>query len=213
MRLSRTVLRNEGRGERDCRVLRSRILLLAAQRRRFGYRRIHALIRREGLAVNCKRVQRIYCEERLQVTRRKRRRGVAVERRALEVPRAPNEVWSIDFVSDSLEHGRRLAEQQQVGYGAAVGGHHLLTALKGLKLPGHRGPAGRLCEALGSQRSLPGVVVQQRSAQLGRARQQESLGLICCRWTLRDRFPPELLQPGAALCARSSEGRRMAGHE
>jgi putative transposase len=75
MGLSRTVLRYEGRGERDCGVLRSRILLLAAQRRRFGYRRIHALIRREGLAVNCKRVQRIYCEERLQVTRRKRRRG------------------------------------------------------------------------------------------------------------------------------------------
>jgi transposase InsO family protein len=53
-------------------------------------------------------VQRIYCEERLQVTRRKRRRGVAVERRTLELPQAPNEVWSIDIVSDSLEHGRRL---------------------------------------------------------------------------------------------------------
>ncbi len=88
--------------------MRSRILFLAAQRRRFGYRRIHALIRREGLTVNSKRVQRIYCEERLQVTRRKRRRGVAVELRALEVPRAPNEVWSIDFVSDPLKHGRRL---------------------------------------------------------------------------------------------------------
>jgi putative transposase len=102
MRLSRTVLRNEGRGERDCRVLRSRILLLAAQRRRFGYRRIHALIRREGLAVNCKRLRCFYCEERLQVTRRARRRGLAVERPALEVPQAPNDVWSIDFVSDSL---------------------------------------------------------------------------------------------------------------
>ena len=83
-------------------------MLLAAQRRRFGYRRIHALTRREDLAVDCKRVQRIYCEERLQITRRKRRRVVAVERRTLEVPRAPSEVRSIDFVSDSLEHGRRL---------------------------------------------------------------------------------------------------------
>jgi putative transposase len=53
-------------------------MLLTAQRRRFGYQRIHALIRREGLAVNCKRVQRIYSEERLQVTRRKCRRSVAV---------------------------------------------------------------------------------------------------------------------------------------
>jgi putative transposase len=58
--------------------------------------------------VNLNRVQRIYREERLHVTRRKRRRGVEVERRPLEVPREPNEVWSINFVSDSLEHGRRL---------------------------------------------------------------------------------------------------------
>ncbi len=81
--LSRTVLRYEGRGERDFGVLRSRILLRAAQRRRFGFRRVHALIRREGLAVNCKRVQRICYKKRLQVTRPKRRRGVAVERRTL----------------------------------------------------------------------------------------------------------------------------------
>ena len=58
--------------------------------------------------MNLNRVQRIYREERLHVTRRKRRRGVEVERRPLEVPREPNEVWSINFVSDSLEHGRRL---------------------------------------------------------------------------------------------------------
>ena len=82
--------------------------MLTAQRRRFGYRRIHAMVRREGGAANRKRVQRIYREEGLQVARRKRRRGVAVERRALEVPLAPNEVWSMDFVSDRLEHGLRL---------------------------------------------------------------------------------------------------------
>jgi putative transposase len=65
MGLLRTVMRYEARGERDRGVSRSRILLLAAQRRRFGYRRTHALIRREGLTVNCKRMQRIYCEESL----------------------------------------------------------------------------------------------------------------------------------------------------
>ena len=66
------------------------------------------MIRREGGAVNRKRVPRIYREEGLQVARRQRRRGVAVELRALEVPLALNEAWSMDFVSDSLEHGRRL---------------------------------------------------------------------------------------------------------
>jgi putative transposase len=66
------------------------------------------LIRLAGGAVNCKCVRRIYCEEGSQVAPRKRRRGVTVERSALELPLAPNEVWSMDVVSDSLEHGRRL---------------------------------------------------------------------------------------------------------
>jgi len=108
MEISRTVLHYEQRADRDRGVLRARITELAAQRRRFGYRRIHALLRREGTAVNVKRVHRLYWEERLQVQRRRRRRGVAVERRPLLIPMAPNQVWSLDFVSDSLEHGRRL---------------------------------------------------------------------------------------------------------
>jgi putative transposase len=66
------------------------------------------MLRREGQCVNVKRVYRLYCQERLQVQRRRKRRGVAVERRPLTVPERPNQVWSIDFVSDSLETGRRI---------------------------------------------------------------------------------------------------------
>jgi len=70
---------------------------------------IHALLRREGATANVKRVHRLYKLEQLQVKNRHRRHGVAVERRPLQqVPMAPNEVWSMDFVSDSLEYGRRL---------------------------------------------------------------------------------------------------------
>jgi len=108
MDISRTVLHYEPRADQDQGRLRVRITELAAQRRRFGYRRIHVLLRREETAVNVKRVHRLYREERLQVQRRRRRRGVAVERRPLLLPTAPNQVWSMDFVSDRLEHGRRL---------------------------------------------------------------------------------------------------------
>jgi putative transposase len=108
MGISRTVLHYACKGEVDAGHLRGRIVALAGQRRRFGYRRIHALLRREGAAVNHKRVQRIYQQEGLQVSKRRRRHGVAVERRALEIPQGPNQVWSMDFVSDSLEYGRRL---------------------------------------------------------------------------------------------------------
>jgi len=105
---ARTVLHYEQCEDQVNAGLRSQITALAAQRRRFGYRRIHVLLRREGQAVNVKRVHRLYCEERLQVRQRRRRRGVAVERRPLVVPDRPNQVWSMDFVSDTLEYGRRL---------------------------------------------------------------------------------------------------------
>ena len=59
-------------------------------------------------ACNVKRVHRLQREEKLQVQRRRRRHGVAVERRPLLVPTAPNQAWSMDFVSDALEHGARL---------------------------------------------------------------------------------------------------------
>ena len=106
--LSRTVLRYRPCEDQVNVGLCTRITALAAERRRFGYRRIHVLLRREGQAFNVKRVHRLYCQERLQVRQRRRRRGVAVERRPLVIPERPNQVWSMDFVSDSLEYRRRL---------------------------------------------------------------------------------------------------------
>lgn len=108
MAISRTVLHYRARPESDGGRLRCRITALAAERRRFGYRRIHALLRREGTTVNVKRVHRLYRLEGLQVRHRRRRHAVAVTRRPLQVPKAPNQVWSIDFVSDALEQGRRI---------------------------------------------------------------------------------------------------------
>lgn len=106
--LSRTVLHYRAASQPLNERLSGRLKALAAERRRFGYRRLHALLGREGECVNVKRVHRLYRREGLQVRRRRRRKGVAVERRPLLIPSAPNQVWSIDFVSDALEYGRRL---------------------------------------------------------------------------------------------------------
>ena len=88
--------------------LRKRLRELAEERRRFGYRRLHVLIRREGLQVNRKRVERLYREEHLSLRgprRRKRRSGLRVVQPS---PVAPNQRWSMDFVTDSLVSGRRF---------------------------------------------------------------------------------------------------------
>ena len=88
--------------------IRARIRELAARRRRFGYRRLHFLLSREGCHMNQKRFRRIYREEGLQVRRRGGRKRALGTRAPLTVPSKPNERWSMDFVSDSFTDGRRF---------------------------------------------------------------------------------------------------------
>jgi putative transposase len=106
--LARTTLRRVMVEPPASSALRARIIDLAHARRRFGYRRIHDLLRREGVWANHKKVYRLYRAEKLSVRKRRRRKGVMVERQALYVPTAPNEVWSMDFVMDALANGRRI---------------------------------------------------------------------------------------------------------
>lgn len=106
--ISRTTLNYEPKVQPENVALQERIVELAQVRRRFGYRRIHALLRREGVEANHKRIFRLYQEAGLAVRRRRKRHGVTVEREKLELPSQPNEVWSMDFVSDALAGGRRL---------------------------------------------------------------------------------------------------------
>ncbi len=89
-------------------VLRERMKALAHERRRFGYRRLHVLLRREGYVVNHKRLYRLYREERLAVRRRGGRKRAVGARTPMMTPFAPNDRWSLDFVSDQLIDGRRF---------------------------------------------------------------------------------------------------------
>jgi len=89
--------------------LRVRLRELAEDRRRWGYRRLHVLLRREGWKVNSKRVYRIYVEEKLIVRRRRRRRRTCAQARVLlAAPTRPNQTWTMDFLQDALAHGRKL---------------------------------------------------------------------------------------------------------
>jgi putative transposase len=109
--LSRTVLAYEPKVSLANEALRQRMVELAGERRRFGYRRLHVLLRREGHQANHKRVFRLYQGAGLAVPKRKRRRGVAVERQPLTLPEAPNQVWSMDFVMDGRpEFGNKMPQ-------------------------------------------------------------------------------------------------------
>jgi len=106
--LSRTTLAYEPAPDAENQALQARMIELAQERRRFGYRRIHILLRREGVQANHKRIERLYRQAGLTVRRRRRRERIAFERQPLFLPAGPNEVWSMDFVMDRLDDGRKL---------------------------------------------------------------------------------------------------------
>lgn len=89
-------------------ALRERMKAIAHERRRFGYRRLHVLLKREGFTVNHKRLFRLYREERLKVRRRGGRKRAIGTRSPMTIPMRPNERWSLDFVSDQLTCGCRF---------------------------------------------------------------------------------------------------------
>jgi putative transposase len=88
--------------------LRQRMKAIAHERRRFGYRRLHVLLKREGYVINHKKLFRLYREEKLAVRRRGGRKRAIGTRAPMLIPMAPNDRWSLDFVSDQLTDCRRF---------------------------------------------------------------------------------------------------------
>ena len=88
--------------------IREAMKKVACERRRFGYRRIHVMLDRQGIVMNLKKLRRLYREEKLTVRKRGGRKRALGTRRPLALPSRPNERWSLDFVSDAFTDGRRF---------------------------------------------------------------------------------------------------------
>ncbi len=88
--------------------LRKAMKAVAAERRRFGCRRVHVMLERQGWQVNQKKLRRHYREEKLQVRKRGGRKRAIGTRRPMLVPERPNERWSLDVLSDAFTDGRRF---------------------------------------------------------------------------------------------------------
>lgn len=107
-RLSRTVNRYQKKRIDDPKLV-ARLKELAHQRRRFGVRRLHMMLKREGFKVNLKKLKRIYREQNLLLKTRKKTKIKSSVRVPIEPPKARNQRWAMDFVSDQLgPSGRRF---------------------------------------------------------------------------------------------------------
>jgi putative transposase len=123
--------------------IRDRICKLAQERRRFGSPRIYLLLRRLGLIINHKKVERIYREEGLSLRKRKRKKTGAQTRVILPPAQRPNERWSMDFVTDSLVTGRRFRalaiiddfskESPAIEVDTSIGGARVVQVLERLE--------------------------------------------------------------------------------
>jgi putative transposase len=88
--------------------LRERLHVLARRHPRYGYRRVHVLLKREGWACNRKRVQRLWRDEGLHVPRKTRRRNRAARTPGSVTATRPDQVWAIDYLFDRTREGRPI---------------------------------------------------------------------------------------------------------
>jgi putative transposase len=105
--MSRNTLRAVPPPNKD-QPIRERMSELAQEKRRYGARRLHVLLKREGLVVNHKKTERIYRELGLSIRTKKRKRLVNSLRLALPVPVRANEIWATDFIHEATAGGRRI---------------------------------------------------------------------------------------------------------
>lgn len=140
-------------------VLRARLRELADQRRRFGYRRLHVLLRQEGCVVNRKKTQRLYREEGLTVRRRKSRRRIAVARTPIPLATGPNSRWSVDFVHDQLANGRRFRVLNVIDDVTK----ECLAAIPDTSISGKR--VVREVQAIIDRRGRPGAIVSDNGTE------------------------------------------------
>jgi putative transposase len=151
----RSMVRYQRRRPDDA-ELRERLRALAAERRRFGYRRLHVLLRREGHVLNRKRTQRLYREEGLSVRKRRGRKRATGTRAPLLTLAAPNARWSVDFVHDQFADGRRFRVFNVVDDVTK----ECLAAVVDTSISGRR--VARELTALVERRGKPSLIVSDR---------------------------------------------------
>lgn len=140
-------------------VLRSRLRDLANERRRFGYRRLFVLLRREGEPSGINRIYRLYREEGLTVRKRRARRKAVGTRAPILVEARPNARWSLDFVHDQFANGRRFRILNIVDDVTK----ECLGAIPETSISGRR--VARELTAILDQRGKPGMIVSDHGTE------------------------------------------------
>ena len=162
--------------------MRQQMQQLALQWPRFGYRRLYVMLRRSGLKINHKRVQRLYREEGMALRRRKRRKRACTLRVAMPMAARPNQHWSMDFVSDALANGRKIRALTVVDdYTRECPAIEVDTSLNGVRV-------ARVLDRLAETHGLPEVIRTDNGPEFA--------GQALDAWAYRRGVKLDFIRPG-----------------
>ncbi len=166
-------------------VLRGRLRDPAKERRRFGYRRLFVLLRRQGEPSGINRIYRLYREEGLTVRKRKARRKAVGTRAPILVEARPNARWSLDFVHDQFANGQRFRVLNMVDDVT----RECLAAIPDGSISGRR--VARELTALIERRGKPDMIVSDNGTEL------TSNAIL--RWCSEHRIEWHYIAPGKPM--------------
>jgi putative transposase len=162
--------------------LLERLRALAVERPRFGYRRLHVMLRREGFLVNHKRIRRLYRLEGLALRKRPRRRKTYVCRIPPASPLYVNQRWSMDFMADQLDDGRRFRLFNVVDDRT----RECLAIEVGFSMPSER--VAQALDAIVAERGKPEAIVCDNGT--------EFTSVTLAGWSYRNGVPLQFIRPG-----------------
>lgn len=163
-------------------TVRTRLRELAQQRRRYGCPRLHVLLKREGLAINHKRTERLYHEEGLSLRLKKRKKRISVLRVVMPPAERPDQRWSMDFVSDSLDAGRRFKVLTIVDdYSRECPAMEVDSSLNGKRVV-------QTLEKLAAMRGLPEVITVDNGPEFS--------GKTLDAWAYQNKVRLNFIRPG-----------------
>lgn len=184
LRIDRSSVRYKSVRPNDA-ELREAMKKVASERRRFGYRRIHVMLERQGIIMNQKKLRRLYREEKLQVRKRGSRKRALGTRRPMLLPSKANERWSLDFVSDAFTDGRRFRVLAIVDdYSRECLALVADTSLSGLRVT-------RELSKLIIQRGKPNTIVSDNGTEL--------TSMAVLKWCQETNIEWHYIQPGKPM--------------
>lgn len=163
-------------------AIRARLRELAQLRRRYGCPRLHVLLKREGLVINHKRTERLYREEGLSLRLKKRKKRISVLRVVMPPAARTDQRWSMDFVSDALDTGRRFKVLTIVDdYSRECPAMEVDTSLNGKRVV-------QALERLAALRGLPEVITVDNGPEFS--------GKTLDEWAYKNKVHLNFIRPG-----------------